>query len=95
MSEYFERRNDEAVAEYAARMHHFVRLLAGKVSSEAGLGFDANDVIESLDYVISQPDDEVRARRWNVIESISRRVHRISDVETLSKIDAYIGRMAS
>lgn len=95
VSQYFERDDGESVAEYAARMRDFVRLLSGKVSSIAGLGFDADDVLESLDYVISQPDDEVRARRWDVIENISRRVHSIPDVETLTRIEAYIERVGS
>lgn len=95
ISQYFERRDDEAVAEYASRMHDFVRLLAGKVSAEAGLGFDADDVLESPDYVIAKPDDDLRSQRWDVIESISRRVHRITDIETLARIDAYIERVTT
>jgi hypothetical protein len=84
---YFERRTEETVAEYAARMRHFVRVLAGTVSIEAGLTFDADDVIASLDAVISWPDDDSRAERWELVQSIHRHVDRILDIDALRRID--------
>ena len=90
MSEYFDRRDDETVAEYAARMRHFVQLLSGRVSSIAGLGIDADEVIEQLDVIVAMPDDKVRGRWWDLQRSIESRAMRMLDLRSLERINAYI-----
>lgn len=93
--EYFERRAGETVAEYAARMRHFVRLLSGRVSLIAGLGIDADEVIAQLDIIVGMPDDMVRGRWWDLQQSIQSRVSRVLDLRTLQRVDAYIEQVTS
>ena len=87
---YFEQRDDETVAVYAARMRDFVRLLSGKVSSIAGLGIDADEVIAQFDFIVAMPDDVVRGRWWDLQQSIQSRVSRILEMRTLERVDAYL-----
>ena len=94
-SEYFDRRTHETVAENAARMSHFVRVLSGKVSIVAGLSIDADDVIEQLDFIVAQADDDLRAIRWDMQQRIEHVVSRTLDIQTLAKIQAYVERVAS
>lgn len=90
MSEYFDRRGGETVAEYAARMRYFVRLLSSRVSSIAGLGIDSDEVIDQLDVIVGIPDEMVRGKWWDLQRSIESRAMRLLDLRTLERIDAYI-----
>ena len=89
-SKYFDRRDDETVAEYAVRMRHFIRLLSGRVSLVAGLGIDADEVIAQLDIIVGLADDDVRQRWWDLQQSIAGQVSRVLDLRTLERIDAYV-----
>lgn len=92
--DYFSKRKDETVIEYAERMRNFISLLRGLVELHAGIHFDADELIERLDFIIAQPDDGLRAMRWDLVTSIERTVSRILDVTVLARIDVHARRAA-
>jgi hypothetical protein len=83
------RQPNESVADYAQRMQTVVRNIAGRVSIDAGRYVDFDDVLEELDYIISQKNDD-RAMIWSLQRKIGKVVDRMSDVSRLRRILVYV-----
>ena len=98
MSEYFDRARGGDVSDFAKRMRHFIRILSRRASTVAGLSISADEEIESLDFIVDQPDDGLRAMGWESWEPqqrIEKRVSWILDIEERARINAYVDRVAS
>lgn len=95
MSQYFDRARGGTVSDFAKRMRHFISVLSGRVSTVAGLSISADEVIESLDFIVDQPDEGLRAMGWELQQRIEKRVSWILDIEEKARIDAYVDRVAS
>lgn len=76
----------ETAAGYAARMQDLVRLIGGIVSAEAGMLIDIEEVIEHLDWIVSQPDDVARSRVFELQRRIDRVVGRMTSEARLRRI---------
>jgi len=91
MSDILKRQPGETAAEYAERMRDVVRIIAGRVSTEAGRWVDFDDVIEDHDWIIAQGDDEQLERLWALQRAIGKIVDRMTDIGRLQRVLIYEG----
>lgn len=86
MTRQLERAPGETVPEFAKRMSDLVHLILGIVQSEAGIGYDADDVIEELRFIVKHAADDNWDKCWELKVEIERVISRTTDVNRLQRI---------
>ncbi len=91
---YFDRQPGETATGYAERMRELVEVIQGRVSVEAGRWVDFDDVLEDLEWIISQPRDAERKRVWELQLAIGKIVDRMTSVSRLQRVLVYVTELA-
>lgn len=94
MTQLLDRETGETVADYATRMKYLVELIVGIVQSEADIGYDADEVIDELDFIIAHADDENWSGCWELRVEIERVISRMTSETRLNRVLYFAREMA-
>lgn len=95
MSDFWERKTEESISDFATRVRETLHVIAGTIDLEAGLSRDFDEMIEHAEWIIEHARDGLFEQRHILRTSIDSRICRIIDIETLARIDAYVERVTS